>query len=105
MPSSEKEFKEYQNLKIRHDFPLALRMAVDIMVHTGDYRLSIRDYASLRYYTGALLNFIRNKKPEDIERYLLDHSRETLPGTDINCNRMRQFVLYLAQRYKGQYEA
>ena len=51
------------------------------------------------------MNFIRNKKPEDIERYLLDHPRETLPGTDINCNRMRQFVLYLAQRYKGQYEA
>ena len=36
MPSSEKEFREYQNLKIRRDFPLALRMAVDIMVHTGD---------------------------------------------------------------------
>lgn len=105
MPSSEKEFREYQNLKIRRDFPLALRMAVDIMVHTGDYRLSIRDYANLRYYTGALLNFIRNKKPEDIERYLLDHPKETLPGTDINCNRMRQFVLYLAQRYKEQYEA
>ena len=102
-PSSEKEFKDYQNSKIRSNFPLALRIAVDIMVHTGKYRLSKPDYANLRYYTEALLNFIKNKKPGDIEQYLLDHSKEKLPRSSINCNQMRQFIFYLAQRYKGQY--
>ena len=102
-PSSEKEFREYQNLKIKSNFPLALRIAVDIMVHTGKYRLSKPDYANLRYYTDTLLNFIKNKKPGDIEQYLLDHSKEKLPRSGINCNQMRQFIFYLAQRYKGQY--
>lgn len=65
------------------------------------------DYDSLPaydFYDEVVLS-CRVVHPEIIKWYLLDHSRETLPGTDINCNRMRQFVLYLAQRYKGQYEA
>ena len=102
-PTTEKEFRDYQNSKIKNNFALALQMTLDIIVHTGKYRLSKPDYSNIRYYSETLLNFIKGKDPAEIEEYLLDHSKENLPKSNINCNRMRQFIIYLAQKYKGQY--
>jgi hypothetical protein len=89
--------------KIMGDFTLAFDIANDIMSHPARYRLSKIDYRNLRFYSETFLNFTRTRKPEDVDEYLREHSKEKLPRSPINCNRMRQFIFYLAKRYRNQY--
>jgi hypothetical protein len=89
--------------EIANDFSRALEIARDIAIHTPSYRLSLNDYANMRTYGEALLNFTKDRTPEEAEEYLSSRSRETVPNSGINCNRMRQFIIYLAKRYRRQY--
>lgn len=100
---TEKEVEEQQKAKVATDFETALQIAYDIMVHTGKYRLAKPDYSSLRYYKDAFLNFVKNKLPEEIESYLVNNSKDYIPRSTINCNRMLKYIFYLAKRYRRQY--
>lgn len=102
-PNSAKEYEEQQKSKVASDFETAFAITKDVLSHTAKYRLSKIDYANVRFYRDTFLNFSRTRSPKDVEQYLLDHSKEKLPRSPINCNRMRQFIFYLAKRYRKQY--
>lgn len=101
---TKKEAEKMQKAKVATDFDTALQIAYDIMVHTSKYRLAKPDYSSLRYYREAFLNFVKDKLPEEIEDYLVKHSKDYIPRSKINCTRMLKYIFYLAKRYRNQHK-
>ena len=88
---------------IENNFYLALKITYDIFTHTGKYNLG-QDYIKVKRYEEVFLNFVKGKRAKDINKYLIDNASRNLPRSNVNCKMMRNFIIYLAQKYKGQYE-
>ena len=101
---AEKEAEEMQKAKAAADFETALQITYDIMVRAGKYGLAKPDYSGLGYYREAFLDFVKNKLPEEIEDYLRRNSKDYIPRSRINRNRMLKYIFRPAKRYRKQYK-
>lgn len=94
----------FSKVQVQADFPLACRIAKDIIDHTGNYRLQRSDYYWLNRFEEPFLNMLHGRTEEELEDYLNKNSKKTLPNTNINCIAFKNKILWFAGKYAGQYK-